>query len=326
MSVPLAGTTSGRAAAENSARCVGVEDEFAGRLAEAEAQRLPDAAVEVLEPVECCGHLVPAPVVGVHVGLPRGGAVGKRGAGHAGDDGGFGEQARGRRALHADREVDHAHRVFDRRGLQPAALLVLLGASQAGQDQRLPAVHEMTPVQLGADLHGQFALAECGERVWRGGSGEGEVAAHADEHLHITPVHGLDGADGVQAVSAGRFDPACVGEAVEERGGGPVVDAAGSIALHVAVPAHRGRTGSFSSQVPAQQEQVDDLADGVYTVLVLGDAQAPAEDAAIGFAVDAGCAVNLGAVEPGRAIRLGSVPEIDLAAGSALILSPSRSW
>ena len=108
------------------------------------------------------------------------------------------------------------------------------------------------------------------------GRGEREVAAECDEHLHVAALHRLDRRDGAQPVLARRVDPADLGEAVEERRVGTVVDAAGAVALHVAVPADRARPRALTADVAAQQQQVDDLAHRVDAVLVLGDAEAPA--------------------------------------------------
>ena len=57
-----------------------------------------------------------------------------------------------------------------------------------------------------------------------------------------------------------------------------MVDAARPVALHVAVPAHRRWARALAADVAAQREQVDDLADGVDPVLLLGQPEAPADD------------------------------------------------
>ncbi len=207
-------------------------------------------------------------------------------------------------ALHADRQVHHAHRVLDRGALDPLALVVLLGPAQAGQDQRPPPVHDVAAVQLGADLDGQLAGAQ---RLVGGrgvGGREREVAAHADEDLDLPFAHGPDARDGVLAVLARRVDAADLGEPVEESFAGAVVDAAGAVALDVAVPAHGGGAGALAAQVAAEQQQVDDLADGVDAVLVLGDAQAPADDRAVGLAVDAGRLQDVVPAQPRLGLQL----------------------
>jgi hypothetical protein len=79
-------------------------------------------------------------------------------------------------------------------------------------------------------------------------------------------------------VLARRVDPAGGGEPVEEGLVGPIVDATGPVPLDVAVPADRAGAGAFASDVTAQQQQVDDLADRLDAVLVLGEAEAPGDD------------------------------------------------
>jgi hypothetical protein len=136
-------------------------------------------------------------------------------------------------------DVVHAHRVLDRGALDAAFLVVLLGPAQARQDERSPTVDEVAAVQFGAHADGEVARAQCLVGVDGVRCGEGEVAAHADEHLHIAAVHRLDGGDRVQAVLAGRVDLADLGQAVQELLGGPVVDAARPVALDIAVPSYR---------------------------------------------------------------------------------------
>jgi molybdopterin-dependent oxidoreductase alpha subunit len=79
----------------------GEEDQFAGGLLDPEAERQAHPAVAVLEPVEGLGHGVADTVVVLDVPLPGRVAVREGGAGHAGDDGGLGEQVRRGGALHA---------------------------------------------------------------------------------------------------------------------------------------------------------------------------------------------------------------------------------
>jgi hypothetical protein len=137
--------------------------------------------------------------------------------------------------------------------------------------------------------------------------GEDEVAAHRDEHLHPAVPHRLDRADGVESVLSGRGDPAHLVERVEERGRGAVVDAAGAVALDIAVAAHRRGSGALAAEVAAQHQQVHDLADGVHPVVLLGDAQAPGDDGAVGAQVALGDLPDLALAHPGLPHQLGPV-------------------
>ncbi|WP_344746256.1 hypothetical protein [Streptosporangium vulgare] len=75
-------------------------------------------------------------------------------------------------------------------------------------------------------------------------------------------------------------------------------DAAGAVALDVAVPPDGARARALAADVAAQQQQVDDLAYGVDAVFLLGDAEAPADDGAVGPHVDAGEFADPGLVHP----------------------------
>ena len=89
-----------------------------------------------------------------------------------------------------DRQVHHAHRVLDRDALHPPPLMVLLGAPQAGHDQRCLAVYQVAAVELGADLDGELAVAQRLGTVYSvSGCCQSEIAAHADEYFDLAVVH-----------------------------------------------------------------------------------------------------------------------------------------
>jgi len=210
-----------------------------------------------------------------------------------------------RRRPVAAREVHHAHRVLDRHRLRPAHLLVELGASQAREDQRLPTVHEVAAVELGAHLHRQVAAPQPLRGVRRVGGGEREVAAHPDEHGEGAGVHGLDRLDGVEPPVPRGGDAARVFDEVAHLSRRVVVDAASAVALHVAVTAHRRRARPFAPEVAAEQQHVDDLADRVDAVLVLRDAEAPADEGAPRAGIDRRRATDLGSRQAGLRLQVG---------------------
>jgi hypothetical protein len=105
-------------------------------------------------------------------------------------------------------DVHHCHPVLDRGSLQATALMVFLGAREAGQDQRLLAVDEVPAIELRAHLHGQLAALQGLEGMDGVRCGEREVAAEGDEHLDVAAVHRLDGAHDVETVLARRVDRA----------------------------------------------------------------------------------------------------------------------
>ena len=143
-------------------------------------------------------------------------------------------------------------------------------------------MNEMTPVELGSHLNRQRTAPQARGGEFGVGCGQDEVAAHADEDPHLALIHRLDDGDGVHAVFARRVDMTNAGQPVQELLGRPVVDAAGAVALNVAVAAHRRRAGALPAEVSAQQHQVDDLADGVDTVFMLGEAQTPTDQGPVG--------------------------------------------
>ncbi len=73
---------------------------------------------------------------------------------------------------------------------------------------------------------------------------------------------------------------------VEEGGVGFLVDPHGAVALHVAVTAHRTESGPRLANLAAHQVQVDDFANGVDRMLVLGDPHGPAADHALAACED----------------------------------------
>ena len=94
--------------------------------------------------------------------------------------------------------MDDAHGVLNRDALESACAAVFLGPPQAGKDERIATVHEMAAVKFRADLDREVAVLQSGEGVGGIRSGESEVAAHADEDLHVAAGHGWNHANRVQ--------------------------------------------------------------------------------------------------------------------------------
>ena len=181
------------------------------------------------------------------------------------------------RLLHAAREVHHAHRVLDGHALQAAALRSFSVRPRHGQDQRLPAVHEVAAVELRAHLDGQLAACAA-PRTCRAVSGAASTKLPPMPTKTFTSPRCIASivAHGVEPVLARRTRCRRPRRAGRGTLGRAVVDAAGAVALHVRVPADRDGPGALAADVAAQQQQVDDLADRVDAVLLLGDAEAPA--------------------------------------------------
>jgi hypothetical protein len=134
--------------------------------------------------------------------------------------------------FHPVGDVHYWHRVLDAEPLLAAGLVILIGAGQAGQDQRLLAVHDVTAVELSRDVHDQIAILQRGERVCGVRRGQRQVAAEGDQHLHPAVVHRLQRPDNVQPVLVRRVNVAHRGALVEELRIRAVVDPARAVAPH----------------------------------------------------------------------------------------------
>src|SRR4029077_2828172 len=133
----------------------------------------------------------------------------------------------------------HRHRILDGYPLLTAFLAVFIGASEAWQNQRAFAVHDVAAVELRAHLDGQLTVSQRLGGVGKVGRGKREVAAECDEDLHLAAVHCLDRRDGSESSLARWGNAADLAEAIKKRRVGMVINSAGSVALHVAVPADR---------------------------------------------------------------------------------------
>src|SRR5262249_47495718 len=172
----------------------------------------------------------------------------------------------------------HRHRILDGYPLLAAFLAVFLGASEAGQNQRALAVHDVAAVQLRAHLDGQLTLSQRLGGIGKVGCAKGEVAAERDEHLHLAAVHRLDRCHGAESLLAGWGNAADLAEAVKKRRVGTMINSARSVALHVAMPSDRARSRSFASDVSPEEEKIDDFANRIDAVFVLCDPETPGDD------------------------------------------------
>ena len=197
----------------------------------------------------------------------------------------------------AVRRVDGADGVLDGHELRSGLLQVDVGAAERRQDERLGAGDDVRPVELGGHLHGQVGPAHRG--LGRGGVGDrrDEVAAEREPDLDLAAPHRLDRLHGVEPVPARRLERELGAERVEEAVRHPLPDAHRAVALHVAVPADRGGARARLADVPAEQQEVDDLLDRVDALAVLRQPHRPRDDHAVGGEVAVG---QLGPSRPTR--------------------------
>ncbi len=199
----------------------------------------------------------------------------------------------------AGRGVHHAEGVLHRDLLVAAALDIELGTAEAGQDQRSLAHLQMAAVELGADLHVELGLFH--RPVGEVGIGRRccQVAAQADEHLALTLVQRLERFVHVVATGPRQAHLQVTLKPLDKGGGGLFVDTHGTVALHVAVTTYRTEPRPRLANLATHQVQVDDFANGIDRVQVLGHPHGPATDNALAGGKHPGGLHYLGAGQAG---------------------------
>lgn len=117
--------------------------------------------------------------------------------------------------------------------------MIDFGTTQRRQDQCGVSAHQVRPVQLRRDVHGEGGVAHRGGRDVGIRGSLYEVAPHADEDLGLTIAQRPDRIDGVVAVLPGRVKAELGLQSVEEMAGGTFPNAHGPITLDVRVAADR---------------------------------------------------------------------------------------
>jgi len=105
-----------------------------------------------------------------------------------------------------------------------------------------------------------------------------KIACEAYEQLRPSITHGPNRVDRIQAVRRWGSEAEFLLQRIEERLRHLLPDAHRAVTLDVAVPADRADTGARPPQVPAQHQEVHDLADRRHAILLLGDTHRPAHD------------------------------------------------
>ena len=99
--------------------------------------------------------------------------------------------------------MHHRHRILDGDRLRAGRLDVDLGAAEAGQDQRLAAVHEVAAVELGRDVDGEVELAEgVAASTCQSGMAATKLPPMPMKTSHLALGHRLERGDDVVAVRA----------------------------------------------------------------------------------------------------------------------------
>src|SRR3954453_12596962 len=100
--------------------------------------------------------------------------------------------------------MNDAGGIFYAHELLAGSLAIAFGASEARQNQRLPAGDEVAAIQLRRDLHRQPGAPESLPGVLGVRRRAEEVSPERDEDFHLSLLHRLDGFDGVVPVFARR--------------------------------------------------------------------------------------------------------------------------
>ena len=203
--------------------------------------------------------------------------------------------------------VDEAHRVFDGHELVAVRTGVGVGSSESREDDRGVAAQQMGPVQLRGDLHGELRSHQRSFGAIRVRGRPNEVAAEADQYSCLGVGERTHRIHGVVALLARHRHAELRFERVEQLWLRAFEDAHGAVALNVAVPTDRAKSGALAPDVSAKESEVRHLVDGGHGVGVLGDAHGPADDEAPGAGYELKRSGDLGGAEPGRAKQSGFV-------------------
>ena len=214
--------------------------------------------------------------------------VGQGRGGQAGDDGHLAPQARRSRRQAALGEAHLAHQILDRHGLFPAVASVFIGSGQAGQNQSPLSGGQVAAIQLGRDHHRQAAVPQGPLDEARVRSRGRQVAPEAEQDVGPAVGQRAEGRDRAHSGRSRDADGEMLFQGLQERRRHVLAHARRSQSLDVAVAARRQHTGPGPADVPLQQQQVDDLPDGLHRVPMVGNPQAPAGDDVLGRQVHVG--------------------------------------
>ena len=232
-------------------------------------------------------------VVPLESGPVHGHGIPEYGPRQAGNDRDLGQQAGSDRRDPAMGAVHCTDRILDRDELRSGGLEIHLGATHRRQDQRLRADDRVRAVELRRYLHGHLGAVHC--LLGRTGVRDcgDEIASEGKPDLHLAALHPLDRLEGIRAVGPGRCERELLLDGVEELIVHLLPHPHGAVTLHVAVAADRGCSGPGLADVAAEQQQVDQIFQGVDRLLVLGKTHRPGDDNPIGGDVALGKLVDL---------------------------------
>ena len=162
----------------------------------------------------------------------------------------------------------------------------------------------MAAIEFGRDLNGEPHARPRRLHLLAFGDRADEVAAQADERLDAPVENALARLDRVDAFLGWRVEVENLLEIVIGDQFGLLRNADGALALHVGMAAHGRDACALSSDVAAQQQQVDQHPDRLRAVDVLRHAHAVDADHFGGVAIDLARSLQIGAAEPGLPLDL----------------------
>ena len=157
----------------------------------------------------------------------------QRGVGDTRDNGGFRPQVRGSGRQLAARCVHHGHGIFHRDRLWPSGLYILLGPSEAGQDDRVLANQQVRAVELRRDVDGKVQVAHRLEALLRVRQCHRQIASQAYKYLGAPIQHRFHRGDGIVPVVTGGLESKGPLDVLQHRRRGFLPDADCAIALNV---------------------------------------------------------------------------------------------
>src|ERR1700751_111776 len=117
-------------------------------------------------------------------------------------------------------------------------------------------MNQMAAVELGRDVNREIEVSKGGLRHLPIGNGNGKVATHADEHLHLASEHRFKRGNHVVAMVTRHFEAEAVFKPIEELLGGYFGNPDRTIALHIGMATDRTEPGPLASDITAQQRKI----------------------------------------------------------------------
>lgn len=158
-------------------------------------------------------------------------------------------------------------------------------------------MHEVAPVQMGGDVHGELQIAPGRFDHIAVGHGAHQVAPQIDHGRHLAFEHRLERFDGVHPFASRRREAELGGQLIERSEFGLFRDADRALTLDVRMAAHRRGAGTGLADVASHQQQVAEQPDVLHAQPVLRQAHAIVGDHGLRADVFIGGSFEIGATQ-----------------------------